>query len=149
MRWRRAGAGAPTAEDPATLLDLSTLLVVPKRVRPLEHQHAFESRKLWENVTSRLLAKEYSDATKHKHAIEQRQREKAAERKKKGEECVILSFFPSFFCFWLLRMRIGLLILPFFSIATDSSRHTLRRISTRVFPNSPQKDAKHSKTSSE
>ena len=110
MRWRRAGAGAPTAEDPATLLDLSTLLVVPKRVRPLEHQHAFESRKLWENVTSRLLAKEYSDATKHKHAIEQRQREKAAERKKKGEECVLLSFFRSFFCFWLLRIKNDLLI---------------------------------------
>ena len=88
MRWRRAGAGAPTAEDPATLLDLSTLLVVPKRVRPLEHQHAFESRKLWENVTSRLLNKEYSEATKHKLVIEQKQRDDAAERKKKGVEYV-------------------------------------------------------------
>lgn len=91
MRWRRAsGSSAPTADDPATLIDLSTLLLVPKRVRPLETQHAYESRKLWENVTNNLLAKEYGEATKHKHTIEQRQREKAAERKKKGDESVAI-----------------------------------------------------------
>ncbi|THG98317.1 hypothetical protein EW145_g7447, partial [Phellinidium pouzarii] len=63
-----------------------------KRVRPLEAQHAYESRRLWESVTSRLLAKEYGEATRNKHTIEQRQRENAAERKKKGEE-----FMPVFF----------------------------------------------------
>ena len=62
------------------------MLIVPKRVRPIAHQLPNESRRLWENVTNRLLAKEYSEATKHKLAIEQKQREKAAERKKKGEE---------------------------------------------------------------
>ncbi|EJD03141.1 uncharacterized protein FOMMEDRAFT_146816 [Fomitiporia mediterranea MF3/22] len=90
VRWRRADASAD--EEQATLIDVSTLLVVPKRVRPLEKQHTYESRKLWQNVTSNLLAKEYSEATRHKHAIEQRQRDKAAERKKKGEE-----FIPAFF----------------------------------------------------
>ena len=100
-------------------------------------------------MTSRLVGKEYGEATRFKQAIEQRQREKAAERKKKGEECVLPSFFPSFFCFWLLRIKVDLLILPFFPVVTDSFRHTLRRISTQVFPNLPQKDAKHSKTSSE
>ena len=81
VRWRRVDSS-----DQAVLLDLNPLLVIPKRVRPLEKQHAFESRKLWENVTTRLERKEYSEATKFKLAIEQKQRDKAAERKKKGEE---------------------------------------------------------------
>lgn len=47
-----------------------------------------ESRKLWEKVTSNLLKKDYSEATKEKVTIEQKQRDEAAERKKKGTECV-------------------------------------------------------------
>ena len=70
----------------ATLLDVSTLHVVPKDVRALEKQAPDESRKLWDNVTSRLLKKEYNEATKHKLAIEQKQRDDAAERKRKGVE---------------------------------------------------------------
>ena len=66
------------------LIDLSQLQVIPKTVRPLEKQLPNESRKLWENVTSKLLSKEYSEANKHKQAIEQRQRDDAAERKRKG-----------------------------------------------------------------
>lgn len=77
-----------------TLLDLSTLHVIPKVVRPLEKQHPRESRKLWENVTSNLLKKEYSEATRHKIEIEQRQRDEAAERKRKGVQYVFLS--PTF-----------------------------------------------------
>ncbi|KAI5121130.1 hypothetical protein M0805_002802 [Coniferiporia weirii] len=88
--WRRANASPSDAS--ATLIDLSPLLIVPKRVRPLEMQHAYESRRLWEGVTSRLLAKEYSEATRNKHTIEQRQRDRAAERKKKGEEHVPVFF---------------------------------------------------------
>jgi hypothetical protein len=41
---------------------------------------------LWETVTSRLLKKEFGDATKEKVAIEQKQRDEAAERKRKGLE---------------------------------------------------------------
>ena len=67
-----------------TLLDLSTLHVIPKVVRPLEKQEPRESRKLWEKVTNNLLKKEYSEATKEKIEIEQRQRDEAAERKRKG-----------------------------------------------------------------
>jgi hypothetical protein len=76
------------------LLDLSTLAVIPKAVRPLERQHPRESRKLWENVTDKLVKKEFSEATKEKVTIEQRQRDEAAERKRKGVECVVsfLSF---------------------------------------------------------
>ena len=83
IRWKRANS--PNAEY-ATLIDLSTLCAIPKSVRPLEKQHPTESRKLWENVTNNLMSKEYSEATKHKLAIEQRQRDDAAERKRKGEQ---------------------------------------------------------------
>jgi oxysterol-binding protein-related protein 9/10/11 len=77
-----------------TLLDLNTLHTVSKSVRPLEKQLPTESRKLWQDVTSRLLNKEYGEATKYKQAIEQKQRDDAAERKKNGVELV----FPTMLC---------------------------------------------------
>jgi len=80
-----------------TLLDLSTLHVIPKIVRPLEKQEPRESRKLWENVTSNLIKKEYSEATREKIEIEQRQRDETAERKRKGVSYVF--FFFTFFRF--------------------------------------------------
>jgi hypothetical protein len=43
-------------------------------------------------VTTRLLAKEYGEATKAKLAIEQKQRDEAGERKKKG-----VQFIPQYF----------------------------------------------------
>lgn len=70
------------------MIDISTLYPVPKAVRPLEDQLPTESRRLWDPVTSGLLKKEYSEATKFKQAIEQRQRDDAAERKNKGIESV-------------------------------------------------------------
>ncbi|KAG1741546.1 uncharacterized protein EDB91DRAFT_1131081 [Suillus paluster] len=103
IRWRRTAA-TPSASSPsvsspslseteyATLVDLSTLFVVPKQVRPLEQQLPIESRKLWDPVTTRLLAKEYGEATKAKLAIEQKQRDEAGERKKKG-----IQFIPQYF----------------------------------------------------
>ncbi|OSD08767.1 hypothetical protein PYCCODRAFT_1448910 [Trametes coccinea BRFM310] len=91
IRWKRVDA--PDSEY-ATLIDLSTLHVVPKVVRPLEKQLPNESRKLWENVTTRLLRKEYSEATKHKLAIEQKQRDDAAERKRKGAKFIPRYFDP-------------------------------------------------------
>ncbi|KAJ7098250.1 hypothetical protein C8R44DRAFT_356962 [Mycena epipterygia] len=75
-------------EEYRTLMDLSTLEVLPKSVRPLERQLPHESRRLWESVTTRLLKKEFSDATKEKIGIEQRQRDEAADRKRKGVEFV-------------------------------------------------------------
>lgn len=74
------------SDEYSTLMDLSTLRVIPKSVRPLEKQLPFESRKLWESVTDNLLKKEFSEATRAKIAIEQKQRDDAAERKKKGLE---------------------------------------------------------------
>ncbi len=71
-----------------TLIDLSQLEVIPKQVRPLEKQLPDESRKLWETVTNKMVSKEFGEATKEKVAIEQRQRDAAAERKKAGVEFV-------------------------------------------------------------
>jgi len=85
-------ADVSSAGDYETLLDLNALQVVPKAVRPLEKQLPHESQKLWENVTSKLLKKEFSDATKEKVTIEQRQRDLAAERKRTGAE-----FIPRYF----------------------------------------------------
>ncbi|KAH8810237.1 hypothetical protein DL96DRAFT_1716942 [Flagelloscypha sp. PMI_526] len=73
------------ADDWQVLLDLTTLRQVPKVVRPIEKQEAYESQKLWEKVTSHLLGKRFSEATNEKVAIEQRQRDIAAERKRTGE----------------------------------------------------------------
>ncbi|KAG6854413.1 hypothetical protein C0991_006955 [Blastosporella zonata] len=73
-------------EEYSTLIDLSVLQVLPKTVRPIEKQILYESRKLWINVTNNLLNKEYSEATREKIVIEQRQRDLTAERKRKGTE---------------------------------------------------------------
>ncbi|KAF8325785.1 uncharacterized protein EI90DRAFT_2931268 [Cantharellus anzutake] len=87
--WKRTGDSTKH-----TLIDLSALSILPKTVRPLEEQHPFESRKLWGNVTSNLLKRNFSEATKHKQSIEQAQRDDAADRKKKGKEFVPVYFEP-------------------------------------------------------
>ncbi|EIM81944.1 uncharacterized protein STEHIDRAFT_65725 [Stereum hirsutum FP-91666 SS1] len=89
VRWR---SSPDDSKDWNVLLDLNHLNVVPKTVRPLERQLPDESRKLWEKVTNKLVGKEFGEANKYKQAIEQRQREEAAERKKKGVE-----FVPKYF----------------------------------------------------
>lgn len=43
---------------------------------------------IWKDVTENILAKDFNQATKVKHAIEEAQRVKAADRKSKGEEFV-------------------------------------------------------------
>ncbi|KAL4073682.1 hypothetical protein J3A83DRAFT_4504961 [Scleroderma citrinum] len=100
IRWRRTASATasgssvslPSTPDYQTLVDLAALRIIPKVVRPLAMQLPNESRKLWDNVTSRLLKKEYNDATKHKLAIEQRQRDEAGARKRTGKE-----FIPCYF----------------------------------------------------
>ncbi|KAJ7150947.1 hypothetical protein C8R43DRAFT_1005687 [Mycena crocata] len=84
----RMDISALKEEEYATLLDLSVLEVLPKTVRPLEKQLPHESRRLWDSVTTRLVKKEFSDATKEKVGIEQKQRDEAADRKRKGVEFV-------------------------------------------------------------
>jgi hypothetical protein len=68
------------------LIDLAPLTVVPKSVPPEEIQLSNESRKFWSGVTSSILSKQFSQATKLKQEIEERQRAKAAEREAKSEK---------------------------------------------------------------
>lgn len=91
FRWRKVQNGEPVG-DWQTLIDFSGLAVFPKNVRPISQQGPFESRRLWEKVTTNLLRKDYSEATRAKVTIEQAQRDRAAERKRKGEE-----FVPTYF----------------------------------------------------
>ncbi|KAI9462810.1 hypothetical protein BJY52DRAFT_111568 [Lactarius psammicola] len=103
VRWRPAAAAASDGSGRSTpssggktewttLIDLTPLQAVPKTVRPISRQLPDESRRLWESVTTRLLSKEYGEATRAKQAIEQRQRDDAAERKRRGVE-----FVPKYF----------------------------------------------------
>lgn len=67
------------------LVNLDEIEALRMSVRPLSTQEPMESRKIWEPVTNAIMAKEFSKATKAKQEIEQRQRDAAAERKRKGE----------------------------------------------------------------
>ncbi|KAI9286493.1 oxysterol-binding protein [Umbelopsis sp. AD052] len=70
------------------LIDLTELEVMPKQVKPMEEQEEMESRRIWKDVTESILAKDFNQATKVKHALEEAQRAKAADRKSNGEEFV-------------------------------------------------------------
>jgi hypothetical protein len=48
----------------------------------------FNMHSIWKDVTENIIAKDFNQATKIKHSIEEAQRLKAAERKSKGEEFV-------------------------------------------------------------
>ncbi|XP_069838583.1 oxysterol-binding protein-related protein 11 isoform X2 [Dendropsophus ebraccatus] len=55
-------------------VDLTKLPVTRKRVRPVDKQGPFESRRLWSHVTEALMAKNIEKATEHKRSLEERQR---------------------------------------------------------------------------
>jgi hypothetical protein len=55
-------------------------------VPPLEQQLPNESLKFWDNVTNAIVGRQYSLATTLKTEIEEKQRQKAAERKATNEE---------------------------------------------------------------
>ncbi|OCL06722.1 oxysterol-binding protein-like protein 1 [Glonium stellatum] len=66
------------------LIDLNPLFPVAKFVPPIDDQLPNESRRFWSGVTEAILNKQYSLATQLKQELEERQREKAADRKTKG-----------------------------------------------------------------
>jgi oxysterol-binding protein-related protein 9/10/11 len=74
------------ASSKELLVDLSPMLPIPKIVPPEEDQLPTESRRFWKDVTNAILNKQYGEATRLKQALEQRQRDKAEERKAKKEE---------------------------------------------------------------
>ncbi|OOF98505.1 hypothetical protein ASPCADRAFT_512763 [Aspergillus carbonarius ITEM 5010] len=71
--------------DPRPLIDVTPLFPVAKTIPPEESQLSNESRKFWSLVTEAILDKRYGQATKLKQDIEERQRQKAAERLKNNE----------------------------------------------------------------
>lgn len=68
------------------LVDLTPLLPTPKTIPPDEDQLPNESRRFWKDVTDAILSKQFGEATRLKQALEQRQRDKAEERKARNEE---------------------------------------------------------------
>jgi hypothetical protein len=73
-------------QEKLILIDLNPLHPVPKIVPPPSVQLPNESRKFWAGVTEAILNKQYSLATTLKQELEERQRQKAAERKAAGKE---------------------------------------------------------------
>ncbi|KNC96862.1 uncharacterized protein SPPG_07694 [Spizellomyces punctatus DAOM BR117] len=73
---------------PRLLFDMHTSTPAKKQTLPLEDQHPLESRRIWEPVTSALLAKDFTLATNEKRRIEDAQRKLAAERAARDEDFV-------------------------------------------------------------
>ncbi|KAJ3599634.1 hypothetical protein NHX12_033590, partial [Muraenolepis orangiensis] len=65
----------------ALFIDTKTLGIVKKKVRKLEDQLDYESRRMWRDVTINLKLKDIDMATQAKHCLEERQRAEARERK--------------------------------------------------------------------
>jgi hypothetical protein len=84
------GLTALSEQTSKVLVDMVPLNVMPKQVAPLDEQHEFESRRIWSSVTDAINAKKWAAASKAKQTVEQTQRNKAEERKKKGETYVPL-----------------------------------------------------------
>jgi len=66
------------------VVDLAPLWPLPKVIPPENSQLPNESRKIWGPVTEAILARQFAAATNAKQEIEERQRQKAANRKEKG-----------------------------------------------------------------
>ncbi|KAI5205941.1 hypothetical protein AUEXF2481DRAFT_3121 [Aureobasidium subglaciale EXF-2481] len=81
------GSG-PASKNPdkTLLIDVNPLWPVQKIVPPAEQQLPNESRKFWNSVTEAILSKQYSKATTEKQELEERQRQKAADRKARNVE---------------------------------------------------------------
>ncbi|MCJ1308674.1 hypothetical protein MMC25_002328 [Agyrium rufum] len=74
------------SKDSNLLVDLNPLFPVPKIIPALSDQLPNESRRFWKDVTEAILDKQWNQATKYKQDLEERQRQKAAERVEKKEE---------------------------------------------------------------
>ncbi|KAL8165435.1 UNVERIFIED_CONTAM: Oxysterol-binding protein- protein 10 [Gekko kuhli] len=62
------------------IIDTTKLPVIRKKIRPVAKQGPFESRHLWQHVTSALKADNIGLATEHKHLLEERQRAEERQR---------------------------------------------------------------------
>ncbi|CAL8308242.1 unnamed protein product [Lota lota] len=65
----------------ALFIDTKKMGIIKKKVRKLEDQLDYESRRLWRDVTLNLKLKDIDMATEAKHYLEEKQRAEARERK--------------------------------------------------------------------
>ncbi|CZT15375.1 related to oxysterol binding protein [Ramularia collo-cygni] len=72
--------------DRILLMDVTPLLPIAKQCPPEEHQLPNESRKFWGPVTEHIQSKQFGQATTKKQELEERQRERAAERAAQNKE---------------------------------------------------------------
>ncbi|XP_065647568.1 oxysterol-binding protein-related protein 11 isoform X3 [Hydra vulgaris] len=68
------------------VLDVASLPVTKKMVRKIEKQSEFESRKLWQHVTSALRKNDLEVATSEKYKLEEQQRKEKQQRLSSGIE---------------------------------------------------------------
>uniref|UniRef100_A0A182PM29 Oxysterol-binding protein n=1 Tax=Anopheles epiroticus TaxID=199890 RepID=A0A182PM29_9DIPT len=64
-----------------TFVDVNSIPIYKKKVRPVSEQDENESRKVWREVTAGLKMNDIEKATNAKFQVEQKQREEAKERK--------------------------------------------------------------------
>ncbi|PWA20833.1 hypothetical protein CCH79_00007159 [Gambusia affinis] len=69
-----------------TFIDTKKIGIIKKKVRKLEDQFEYESRRLWRDVTLNLKLKDIDAATEAKHRLEEKQRAEARERKEKEQQ---------------------------------------------------------------
>lgn len=74
------------SKDARLLIDIAPLYPATKILPPEDQQLSNESLKFWSEVTNSILEKQFTQATKLKQDIEERQRQRAAERKEKQVE---------------------------------------------------------------
>lgn len=67
--------------EPEVFVDTFSMPTVKKQVQSLGKQRPFESRRMWQEVTKNLKLGNIEKATEAKHALEEKQRADARERK--------------------------------------------------------------------
>uniref|UniRef100_A0A7N6FG98 Oxysterol-binding protein n=1 Tax=Anabas testudineus TaxID=64144 RepID=A0A7N6FG98_ANATE len=67
-------------------IDTKRIGIIKKKVRKLEDQLDYESRRLWKDVTLNLKLKDIDAATEAKHGLEEKQRSEARDRKAKEQQ---------------------------------------------------------------
>uniref|UniRef100_A0A674NM66 Oxysterol-binding protein n=1 Tax=Takifugu rubripes TaxID=31033 RepID=A0A674NM66_TAKRU len=78
-------AKGATGEN-TVFIDTKRIGIIKKKVRKLEDQLDYESRRLWRDVTMNLKLKDIDAATEAKHRLEEKQRAEARERKEKEQQ---------------------------------------------------------------
>jgi len=71
----------PNSDKLSKSIDVTTLEVSRKFVRPIDQQGEHESRRLWQHVTNALKLNDITNATEHKKMLEEIQREGERHRK--------------------------------------------------------------------